>query len=212
MFGKSTKLYKYAATLLLCCSGAFTSLAQQIITGRVTETGSSAALPGVSVLIKSTGRGTSTGLDGAYSIGVPEGESQTLVFSFMGYVTREIQVGDGLVINVQLEPDNQRLDEVVVTARGISREKKSLGYAAQEVDGEELSQVRQSNFVDALAGKVAGVTVTGSPSGIGGSSRITIRGDKSLNINANQPLFVVDGLPIPNDRTGSSGTEFQEVY
>src|SRR3546814_14008917 len=69
------------------------------------------------------------------------------------------------------------------------REKKSLGYAAQEVDGEELSQVRQSNFVDALAGKVAGVTVTGSPSGIGGSSRITIRGDKSLNINANQPLF-----------------------
>src|SRR3546814_3948681 len=91
------------------------------------------------------------------------------------------------------------------------REKKSLGYAAQEVDGEELSQVRQSNFVDALAGKVAGVTVTGSPSGIGGSSRITIRGDKSLNINANQPLFVVDGVPITNDLTGSSGREFQEV-
>src|SRR3546814_18017754 len=102
MFGKSTKLYKYAATLLLCCSGAFTSLAQQIITGRVTETGSSAALPGVSVLIKSTGRGTSTGLDGAYSIGVPEGESTTLVFSFMGFVTvwKGVGLGKGVSVSV----------------------------------------------------------------------------------------------------------------
>lgn len=168
------------------------------------------ALAGVSVMVKGTQRAVSTDADGHFNITLSEQE-QVLVFSMVGYARQELSVDGRTDIQVVLKEDALGLDEVVVTALGINREKKSLGYAAQEVKGEELTQVRSTNFVDGLAGKVAGVTVVGSPSGIGGSSRITIRGDKSLNINANQPLFVVDGVPITNDVFGSSGNSFQEA-
>src|SRR5690606_18645061 len=114
-------------------------------------------------------------------------------------------------LDIVLAADATELSEVVVTALGIEREKRDLGYAVQEVNGDDISQARETNIGNALAGKVAGVTVVGNPSGIGGSARITIRGERSLDLNRNQPLFIVDGVPITNEVVGSSGRDNQEA-
>jgi TonB-dependent SusC/RagA subfamily outer membrane receptor len=112
---------------------------------------------------------------------------------------------------VTLEEDAIGLSEVTVTALGIKREKKALGYAVQDVKGDDLIKARETNLLNSLAGKVAGMTIVGNPSGIGASARVSIRGERSLNINNNQPLFVVDGVPITNQFNGSSGRSFQEA-
>ncbi|RZJ58732.1 MAG: SusC/RagA family TonB-linked outer membrane protein, partial [Flavobacterium sp.] len=128
----------------------------------------------------------------------------TLVFSYIGFATKEVEVsGDTQVLNVVLNDADNALDEVVVTALGISRQKKSLGYAVQELKGESLTEARESNLVNALAGKVAGVRVTNSQGDMG-SSRIVIRGETSISGN-NQPLFVVDGIPVDNSQLNSAG-------
>lgn len=196
-------------TVTLCLNMAMATYQSTEATGTVADQNGQ-PLEGVTVNVKGTNRTTVTDADGHYQISVTS-DQETLVFSAIGYQTQELPVNGRRQIDVTLAEDVRGLEEVVVTALGISRQSKSLGYAAQEVKGEELTEVRTSNFVDGLAGKVAGVTIVGSPSGIGGSSRITIRGDKSLNINANQPLFVIDGVPITNDLFGSSGREFQET-
>ena len=211
-----TNLLKYAICPLLVLMAftvgfAYASVSYQSIevTGKVTDQ-QDVGLAGVTINVKGTNRTTVTGTDGSYQLSIST-DQEVLVFTAVGYQTQEIPVNGRRSIDVVLDADVRGLEEVVVTALGISRQSKSLGYAAQEVKGDELTQVRTSNFVDGLAGKVAGVTVVGSPSGIGGSSRVTIRGDKSLNINANQPLFVIDGVPITNDLFGSSGRSFQET-
>ena len=112
-------------------------------------------------------------------------------------------IGDNL--DITLTNDSQLLHELTVTALGISREKKSLGYSVADIEGESLTQARETNLMSALAGRVAGVQIVSNPSGIGSSSRVTIRGERSLNINNNEPLFVVDGVPISNQMFGSSG-------
>ena len=164
------------------------------VSGKVADE-SGEALPGVTVIVKGTTTGTATDIDGKYQLAIPE--NATLTFNYLGYVTQDIVVGSQSVINVTMVEEVSDVGEVVVTALGISREKRSLGYAVQEISGEDLVTVKDNNIVNSLSGKIAGVQVTGSPGSLGGSSRILIRGVNSISGN-NQPLFVVDGTPIDN--------------
>lgn len=169
------------------------------IRGQVTDE-LGAPLVGVTVLVKGTDMGTVTDLDGSFEL---EGldEDNVLVFSYIGYFSQEILVGDKSSISVILQEDLQALEEVVVTALGIRRETKALGYSVTKVDGEEFARARETNFANALAGKVAGVNVTGVGSGPGGSSRVTIRGNTSIS-GDNQPLYIINGLPMDNTQFG----------
>lgn len=180
----------------------------QRVSGVISDAETNELLPGATIVVKNQGRGTASDANGQFSIEARSGEE--LSISLVGYATQTLLVGTSTTLNIALSPDN-KLQEVIVTALGISREKKSLGYSAQEVKGEDLTKARETNIINSLSGKVAGVTVVGNPSGIGSSSRITIRGERSLNINRNQPLFVVDGVPISNELRGSSGSSYQEA-
>lgn len=144
-------------------------------------------------------------MDGNYSISVADGA--TLVFSSLGFGSREVTVGNQSVINVALSEDTESLDEVVVTSFGIERQKRALGYAMQEVSSEEIINTKQPNIVSALQGQAAGVQITNSGGAPGQSARIIIRGVNSLDPNAdNQPLFVIDGVPIDNSTIESGGS------
>ncbi|WP_026629974.1 SusC/RagA family TonB-linked outer membrane protein [Dyadobacter alkalitolerans] len=172
------------------------------VTGVVTdETG--AGLPGVSVLVKGTQRGTSSDAEGKFTMDIPDAEaaSAVLIFSFVGYTPQEVAVGTQTTLSVQLAPEAKALNEVVVTALGISKEKKALAYAVTEVKGSEFTQARENNVANALTGKIAGVNATGMSTGPGGSSRIIIRGNGSLSGN-NQPLYVINGMPMDNSVPG----------
>ena len=172
--------------------------AQTSVSGQVTDADENSTLPGVNVLVKGTTLGTVTDIDGNYQISAPDGEA-TLVFSSVGYASQEVPVGNQTTVNVALEPDVQSLEEVVVTSFGIEREKKALGYAVQEIQSEEILETRQPNVVNALRGKVAGVTIQSAGGQPGAGANIVIRGITSLDPTAdNQPLFVVDGIPISN--------------
>ena len=173
------------------------------VTGKVTASEDGSALPGVSVSLKGTSRGTTTGPDGSYKIAV--GEGSVLVFSFVGYKQQSISAGSQSVINISLAADASELNEVVVTALGLTRTKNSLPYAAQQVKGEELTRVRTGNAFQALSGKVAGLQITQGNT-IGGSTNVVIRGNKSLTGN-NQALFVVDGVPIDNTNKNSGNQQ-----
>lgn len=171
------------------------------IKGRVTDS-KGQPLPGVNIVVKNTQKGTTTNANGDYQISVTN-SADVLVFSFIGYKTQQLVVGDRDAISVTLEDDTNVLDEVVVTALGITREKKSLGYSTQQVNGEILNESPASNFVNNLSGKVAGVHISGA-GGVGSSSRIVIRGETSLSLQS-QPLFIIDGVPVGNDGTSNSG-------
>jgi TonB-linked SusC/RagA family outer membrane protein len=174
------------------------------VTGNVTGADDGSALPGVSVVVRGTTIGAVTDFEGNYSITVPDA-SATLMFSFVGMLTQEVAMDGQTTLNVVLESTSTELDEVVVTALGVSREKKSLGYSVQEVDGEAVSGTAQSNFASSLSGKVSGVQIK-APSTMGGSSNVLIRGSTSMTGN-NQPLYVIDGVPVDNSNyaTGSDG-------
>lgn len=186
---------------LLTVSLAF---GQTTVSGVVTSTEDGEPIPGVSVTVKATILGVTTDGSGNYTIDVPA-DKNTLVFSYIGMQPQSIKVDGRSTINVALEPAVLGLDEVIVTAIGIGREKKSLGYAAQEVSGEEVSRVKDVNFMNSLSGKVAGVNIRRSNQ-MGGSANVIIRGYKSLTGN-NQPLFVVDGTPISNSNTNTTSQE-----
>ncbi|MDO9510762.1 MAG: SusC/RagA family TonB-linked outer membrane protein [Bacteroidales bacterium] len=177
--------------------------AQKQISGSVTNADDGQSIPGVSVFVKgSTTVGTATDINGKYSLTVPN-DAKTLVYSFVGMVSQEVVIGNQTVINVQLKSTLTSIEGVVITALGVSREKKSLGYATQEVGGDELVAVKRDNFINSLSGRAAGVQVKSS-SNMGGSSNIVIRGSASLTQN-NQALFVVDGVPVNNDNTNNAG-------
>lgn len=165
------------------------------VTGKVTSGSDGQPLPGVTVLVKGTTQGVSTDFDGNYSIEVKE--NAVLQFSYVGFAAQEVRVGERVKINVVLKEDAQALDEVVVTALGIKREKKSLGYAIQEVKGADLVETREANLANTITGKVAGLQVVRSSNGPASSSKIVLRGNNSLT-GDNQPLIVVDGIPINN--------------
>ncbi|MDH5602720.1 MAG: TonB-dependent receptor plug domain-containing protein, partial [Cyclobacteriaceae bacterium] len=177
------------------------------ISGTVTDENGE-PLPGVSITVKGTTQGVVTDLDGNYNVQVAEGA--VLVFSFIGYVTIERAISAQTVINISMKPDITELSEVIVTAFGIEREKKALGYAAQEVGQKDLSQARDLNVANYLKGKVAGVQVSNSASGTGGSKSVTIRGYSSLT--ENQPLYVVDGIPLNNDNNDGGGSKTSGLW
>lgn len=185
--------------LLFCFQQVFAQ--SSTVTGTVTDAKDGTPLPGVNVIEKGTTNGVTTDFDGNYSIDVAEGA--TLQFSFIGFTPQDITVNGQSTINVALRESSEALDEVVVTALGISREKKALGYAITELDNEELNKAKETNVVNALSGKVAGVVLTQSTSGPGGGTRVIIRGNNSITGN-NQPLYVVDGVPIDNSGIGSA--------
>ena len=168
---------------------------EKVVTGKVTSYMDGSPIPGVSVVIKGTTKGTITDVNGAFKLSVPE--DATIVFSFIGMTKEEFDVKDKTTFDVAMTEDIAKLSEVVVTAFGISREKKSLGYSVQDLKGEDLMQTRDNNMINSLSGKVAGVNVIGSSGTMGGSSRITLRGINSISGN-NQPLFIIDGVPIDN--------------
>ena len=171
----------------------------QSVSGVVSDAGSGDALPGVAVSEKGTNNATLTDFDGKFTIKAVKGA--TLVFSSMGMESKEV-VASSDFIQVSLSASASQLDEVVVTALGMTREKKSLGYATQDVDGAEVTTVKDANFVNSLSGKVAGVQIKSSGT-LGGSANVVIRGSSSLTGN-NQALFVVDGMPISNSTGNSS--------
>jgi TonB-dependent SusC/RagA subfamily outer membrane receptor len=192
------------ALSFLMVFGLGSLLAQaQTISGTVTGSETEEPVPGVSVFVKGTTIGTVTNVDGAYSLNVPDG-SETLVFSFIGMQTQEITIAGQTTIDVSMVDEAIAMDEVVVTALGISREKKSLGYASQDVDAEELTAANNASPISALAGKVAGVQISGS--NFAGSQNVLIRGASSLTGN-NQPLYVVDGVPLDNQNFNSTETQ-----
>jgi TonB-linked SusC/RagA family outer membrane protein len=171
---------------------------EKTVSGTVSD--NSGALPGVSVIIEGTTNGVETDFDGKYSIKAAQGD--VLVFQYLGYKTTNKKVGDSNTINVTLEEGGEVLEEIVVTALGVSRDKKSIGYASQQVSGDDISTVKLNNVVNSLSGKVSGVQIKGN-NNFGGSANFLIRGVSSLTGN-NQPLFVVDGIPISNTLNNTS--------
>ncbi|MCU0346639.1 MAG: SusC/RagA family TonB-linked outer membrane protein [Saprospiraceae bacterium] len=187
---------KFSILLLFVSCAVF---AQRNISGTVTDVATGEPMYGVSVVLKSDPAiGTTTELDGSYSLSVPTGDA-VLLFDFLGYKTREVLVGASFdKVNTALEQDAQQLDEVVVTALGIKRQKRELGYSTERFDGDEVLLSNAPNVVSSLSGRSAGVQVA-TPNGVdGGTTRITIRGNNSISAN-NQPLIVVDGVPLENE-------------
>jgi TonB-linked SusC/RagA family outer membrane protein len=184
-------------------------VAQTTLRGRVLSSDNGQPVSGISIVIKGGTGGTSTTPDGSFGIKARKGD--VIVLSGVGIKTTEHTITDDGLQTIRVETEAGRLEEVVVTALGIRKDRKKLGYAIQDIKGDALTSARETNVVNQLAGKVAGVTVVGSNSGIGGSARVTIRGERSVDMNKNQPLYVVDGVPISNSVTGSNGRNNLEV-
>lgn len=194
------KLLHRSLILLVCWSLSFSLLAQErTISGKVTSAADNSILPGVSIVVKGTSKGTTTDGNGEFKVAVPN--NATLIFSYIGYLRQEVKVGSSNVINILLDNDENILNEVVVTALGVKQEKRALGYAVQEVKGQDLLDSQRDNFMMGLQGRVAGLQMTPTSGTAGGSAVIQLRGAGSIG-NSNQPLYVVDGLPISNNTFG----------
>jgi TonB-linked SusC/RagA family outer membrane protein len=199
------KKIAFFLSIMFFMGTVFVHAQTKAITGTVISAEDDQPIPGVSVSVKGTTLGTITNLDGGFELIVPQ-DSKTLVFSFIGMKNYEMEIGNQTNFSIKMETDVFGIDEVVVTALGVSRDKKSLGYAVQDVQGDELSKVRTQNVVSSLTGRVAGVQITTATGQMGGGAKINIRGNTSLTKN-NQPLFVVDGIPLDNSdfSYGSTG-------
>jgi hypothetical protein len=171
------------------------------VTGKVTDE-SGQPIPGVNILEKGTTNGTSSDGDGNYTLTLPN-ENAVLIFSFIGYATKEVIVGNQTSINVSLTPDTKTLEEIVVTALGIEKSSKSLGYATSKVTADQIAVNRSTNMMNTLQGKIAGVNISSLGTGPAGTSKIRIRGQSSIN-GQNGPLFVVNGVPIDNTNFGTN--------
>ncbi len=171
------------------------------ITGTVTDAETGETLPGVNIIIEGKNQGTTTDLQGNFTLMVDVGEK--LVFSYVGYDSQVVTIANQTELNIQLAYDSEVLGEVLVTALGIKREEKALGYATQKVESEQLVEARPNNWSDALRGKVAGLNILSSGSGPLNSSQISLRGDNSLNPNGNFALIVLDGVPMNSGLTSS---------
>lgn len=191
------KLFTRLSLMAFMLAAPLIAMAQQrTVTGKVSSSDDGLGLPGVNVVVRGTSTGTMTDADGNFSIVVPN-ESSVLVFSYVGYATQEITVGANSVINLSLVVDAKTLSEVVVTAFGLEQQKRALTSAVQEVSSSEILKSKETNIVDALNAKVAGVQVIRQGGSAGAAASITIRGNSSIS-GENQPLFVVDGIPINN--------------
>jgi iron complex outermembrane recepter protein len=199
---KTNKLCKFLVVFTALIFSFGVVMAQNVtITGTVTSSDDGLPIPGASVVQKGTTLGVSTDANGLYKISVPKGA--TLQISFMGMTTQEFVVGDQTVINAELQSSMYAMDEVVVTALGITREKKSLGYSVTEVKGDKLTAGPSASPVSALQGLSTGLLITNTDGGVFGGTRINIRGNSTLRGN-NQPIFIVDGVAIDNEVSGGS--------
>ena len=193
---------------VLFCIGTCTTVlwAQKKVSGVVMDKDANMPLIGCNVVEKGTTNGTVTDLDGNYTLEV--GDNATLQFSYLGMSTLEEPLNGRTVINVDMVSDSQKIDEVVVTAMGIQRKAKSLTYATQQVSNQELTRAKDANMINSLQGKAAGLVITPNATGAGGSSKIILRGNKSAFGN-NQPLIVVDGIPMNNPKTTQLEGEYE---
>lgn len=182
---------------------------QQKLTGRVSDATSGETLPGVYVIIEGTNTGTITDSDGNYALEVPPLNS-VLVFSYMGYVTEKVVFDGKSVIDMTLVVDIQNLEEVVITALGIKKEAKALSYSSSEIKADELGQTSDANIMNSLSGKLAGVDISTIGTGIAGSSRVTIRGNTTINGDSN-PLYVIDGIQIDRASLSANNRDFGDV-
>ena len=176
---------------------------QKSITGTVTSKADGIPIPGVNVIIQGTSNGTQTDFDGNYKLTANVGD--VLVYSYIGMTSVQMTVTNTNSINVQLEEDAEQLNEVIITALGIKKERKALTYAAQDVKGDDFTRVKQTNPINSLSGKSAGLTITRSSSGVGGAVKVVLRGNSSTTNN--DPLYVIDGIPmlitVEMDQNGS---------
>ncbi|WP_081634896.1 SusC/RagA family TonB-linked outer membrane protein [Lunatimonas lonarensis] len=198
---KFRSMWPMAVFMLLLAGFVPEAFAQRRVSGTVSDQTSS-PLPGVTVLAVGTTSGTVTNIEGQFELMVPAG-SERLSFSFIGFETQTLEIGSQSVFNVTLREDSKSLEEVVVTALGVQRERKELGYTVQALSADELLATQDNNFLNALSGKLAGVQINQSGSQIGASTRIVIRGNASFA--GNQPLFVVDGVPMDNTSSNLDG-------
>ena len=195
--------------VLVLLMGSYPLFAQnQTITGTVTSETDGGPLPGVNVLVQGTTNGTQTDFDGNYAI--EASEADILVFSYIGTKSQSISVGNSSTIDVVLVEDASQLEEVVVTALGLERQEKSLTYANQQVDTDELTKARSINVLEGLSGKVAGVNITRSASGVGAPVKVVMRGNRSID-GSSQPLYVVDGILLDGDINNISPDDIQEI-
>jgi TonB-linked SusC/RagA family outer membrane protein len=176
-----------------------TGVSETIVAGKVTSSDGK-GLAGVSIVRKGSRKGTATDIGGVFSIAASKGD--ILVFSAVGYQAKEVTLGEEVTLNIVLTSANQQLTEVVVTALGVRRERRSLGYSVTEIKGEELTRARENNVLNDLEGKVAGLNVSPISGGPGASSNVLIRGISSLG-QTNQPLYVINGVPIENNPSGT---------
>ena len=198
-------LKRMGAVMLSLCAG-FALMAQTTVTGTVTSSvEGEGPIPGVSVVVMGTTTGTTTGMDGSFSIAVPN-LNATLLFKFVGFADQQVPLNGRSSVNVVLQQSLEDAGEVVVTALGIRTEKKALGYATAEVEADEIAAVKSTGFAQALSGKIPGMTIQTTSSQTGSGSRIVLRGGSSISYGNNQPLYVVNGVPYDADnRTVSSG-------
>lgn len=186
------KVYKLVVLLLFCQAYVF---AQNIsVTGKVTDS-DNLPLPAVSIKVSGSTQGTSTDANGNFTISVPSNAS--LVFSYIGFTTQTVAVQGRTTINVRLESDSKQLEGVVVTAMGITKDQKVLSYATQQINTDNFAKAKELNVANSLSGRVAGLNIAKTSSGLGGSSRVVLRGDRSITGN-NQALIVIDGVPMDN--------------
>lgn len=192
--------------LLLPAAGAWAQ--GRTIKGHVFDTDGKNPLIGAAIIVKGTTNGVTSSVDGTYSIKV-NSDNDVLVFQSLGYDSQEIPVGSRTAIDVTMKESTQKIDEVVVTALGITRSEKSVGYAITKVSSDELNQSISSNWINNMNGKVAGLSMSSAGTGPGGTVRVTLRGDSSLNYGANEALFVVDGIPMLSGTVASgSGANY----
>ena len=197
---KQKLLYLLLPVFFLCLQNIYSQ--QKLVTGTILDSENGMPIPGVTISEKGTSNGTVSDFDGNYTIEVAS--DATLVFSMIGFATQEVLVTGKNEININFVVSTEALNEVVITALGIKRETKKLGYAMSEVSGEELAKTNTVNPVLALQGKVAGVSIGASDGGLFGNSKIQIRGVSSLNSSNNQPIFVIDGVILENTESNNS--------
>jgi TonB-linked SusC/RagA family outer membrane protein len=187
----------------LCLLGLSAQAQDRLVRGKVTAATDGAPLPGVNVQVKGTNRGTTTNSEGTFSLSAAA--SDVLLVSSIGYTLQEVPVGSQTELTISLQENASALNEVVVTALGISREKKALGFAVQQIDGRDLTSAPDPNPLRNLAGKVAGLNVNPNAGGPGSSTRLVLRGERYVaGGDVNQPLFVIDGIPMDNSINGEA--------
>ena len=201
------KILLISISLLLSMGVA---LAQRVVSGKVTSDDGSGGIPGVNIVLEGTTNGTTTDFDGNFRLDVPE-QGGTLTFSTIGMKSQNVEIGSRSVIDLVMSEDVEVLGEVVVTALGVEREKKALGYSVSSLDASQITKRSEPDAIRSLTGKIAGVNVQGGGGAPGQSTKINIRGYSSMTGNT-QPLFVVDGVPFDNSVQSSDDYSQNTVF